>query len=630
MGLARPSRLWRPLASLLLLGGLWVWLEPGEVIDAVGPLAPGWVLLALALTLPQVLLSAWRWRLTACRLGLSLGWGRALREYYLALFLNQVLPGGVAGDAARAWRHSRASGRRGSAWRAVIIERASGQLALLLLTLLVVALSPMWQGLLGEALDGLSSAGWMGVAALLAVLGVPMTRRLLRQPPAALAGLGGDLRRSLLASSVWPRQLAGSLLLVLSYALVFACAARAIGVTLPLGTLLSLVPPVLMAMLIPLSLAGWGVREGVAALVWGLAGLPPAEGVAVSLAYGLLVLMASLPGALCLPGLLRRRAGDVPSGSGPEGSGPGEVQVEEGVVPTAEGPRGGATRLLQGGNGRHGQSRPAGTDQQRCHEKMQPIEHAGLQEPRHRDAAALDQHAPEPPGGKCIEHGGGGEALAAQRQPQAGDMSGRRRGDVGLLADHVEAGGLGLAQQAQRRRHSAPRVEDHPHRLAPADMAHREQGVVLAGGPGADHHGIYQGPQPVQVHQALGTIDVVGVSALGGNAPIQALAELGQGQAAGVHRQRGQVVEHLPGRLAGRDIRRPTAGRQVKRAVPMHRRCAAGHGLAGAAENLPGRLVVQGVGRGRGHVSSRPGERLHHAQSASAGQGVQGGHHASG
>mgnify|MGYP000285277544 CR=1 FL=1 len=629
MILAPSSRLWRPLASLLLLGGLWVWLEPGEVIGAVGPLAPGWIVLALALTLPQMLLSAWRWRLTACRLGLSLDWARALREYYLAMFLNQVLPGGVAGDAARAWRHSRASGRRGSAWRAVIIERASGQLALLLLTLLVVALSPLWQGWLGRALAGLASPGWLMAAALLVVATVPAIRHLLRRPPAALAGLGSDLRHSLLASSIWPRQLLGSLLVVLSYALVFVCAARAIGVTLPLGTLLSLVPPVLLAMLIPLSLAGWGLREGAAALVWGLAGLPPAEGVAVSMAYGLLVLLASLPGVLFLPGLARRRATSRPSMAGPAGSGPAEIQVEEGVVAAAEGSRDGATRLIQGGNGRHGQSRPTGADQQRRHQQVQAVQHVGLQESRHRDAAALDQHALEPLRGERLEHDGGGEAIGAQRQPQTGDVVGRRGGNDRLLADQMQAGGLRLAQQAQRRRYPSARVEDHPHRLAPVDVADREQGVVLAGGTGTDHHGVDQRSQPMQVDATLEAVDVVRVPALGGNAAVQALAELRHGQAAAMHGQRRQIVEQRSGLVAYRDVRRPAVGRQAKRTVSDHRRRAAGHVITGPAEGLPGRCRIQGFELGRGHEVSGSEERRYHAQSASAVQGVQGGLHAS-
>ena len=617
------SRLWRPLVSLLLLAGLWLWLEPGEVIDAVGPLAPTWMVLGLALTLPQMLLSAWRWRLTASRLGLSLGWAHALREYYLGMFINQVLPGGVAGDAARAWRHARASGRRGGAWRAVIIERASGQLALLLLTLLVVALSPLWQAVLGEALARLATPAWASGAALLAVLAGLLLRHLWRRPPAALAGLGDDLRRSLLSSSVWPRQLAGSLLVVVSYALVFVCAARAIGVTLPLGLLVSLVPPVLIAMLIPLALAGWGVREGAAALVWGVAGLPPAQGVAVSMAYGLLVLLASLPGALWLPGMARR-------GAPPGGSGAAQVQVEEGVVAAAEGSRDRAPRLGQRIDGCHGQPRPARTDQQRGHQQMQAVEHTGLQEARHRDPAALDQHPRQALGGKRIEHIARGEAAGLLGQPQTADVSGDGAGEIGLLADQVQGRGRRLAQQAQRGRHATPRVEDHAHRLAATDVANREQRIILTGSAGADDHRVDQRPEPVQVSPALKTIDIERVPAFGRDAAIQALAKLGHRQAPAMHRQRRQAVEQRAGLVADGMTCRPAAGAQAQRPIVIDRRCRVGCRLASGAQRLPGARRVEGVGQRRGHENSGPGQRHYHAQSATAGQGASGGHHASG
>lgn len=568
----------------VLLVGLVGWLQPGAILTEVQRLSPAWALLALALTLPPLLLSAWRWRLTARLLGLSLGFRRALHEYYLALFLNQLLPGGVAGDVARAWRHSRDSGQRGGAWRAVIIERASGQLAMALLTLAVLAASPLWHELMARAVRGVVASGWLlaGIAGLLLL--IPVVWQLARRPPAALVGLGGDLRRSLLAASVWPKQLAGSLVVVVSYALVFVCAARAIGVQLPLATLLALVPPVLLAMLIPITLAGWGVREGAAALVWGLAGLPPAQGVAISMAYGIIVLLASLPGGLVL---LQRRAGAARGSAGhePGGSGGVEDEIEEGVVTAAEGARGGAARLVEGGDGRHGEPRPAGADQQRGHQQVQPVEHAGLEEARHRDAAALDQHPGEAPLGQDVEHRPRGEAALDQRQRQALHMLARGTCGARPLAVQVQGRRPGVAQQAAVRRYPAAGVEDHPHRVGPGHMAHREQGIVLAGGAGADHYGVHQGAQPVQVHQALRAVDVVGVAALGGDAPVQALPELGDGQPAGPGGQRGQAVEQFAG-LWGDGARGLPAGRREAQVGCLRGRLAVG--VSGMQEGLPG------------------------------------------
>jgi uncharacterized membrane protein YbhN (UPF0104 family) len=95
-------------------------------------------------------------------------------------------------------------------------------------------------------------------------------------------------------------QLATALLVVASYIVVFLVAARALGVETPLATILPLVAPVLMTMLIPVTVAGWGIREAAAAALWGLAGLTPTDGAAISVTYGLLVLVSSAPGLVVL------------------------------------------------------------------------------------------------------------------------------------------------------------------------------------------------------------------------------------------------------------------------------------------------------------------------------------------
>jgi hypothetical protein len=51
-------------------------------------------------------------------------------------------------------------------------------------------------------------------------------------------------------------------------------------------------------MTLPITIAGWGIREASAAAIWGLANLTPADGVAVSVTYGIIVLLSALPGIL--------------------------------------------------------------------------------------------------------------------------------------------------------------------------------------------------------------------------------------------------------------------------------------------------------------------------------------------
>ena len=56
----------------------------------------------------------------------------------------------------------------------------------------------------------------------------------------------------------------------------------------------------LLAMVVPITVSGWGVREGAAALLWPAVGLPAEQGVAISIGYGALIFLASWPGALVL------------------------------------------------------------------------------------------------------------------------------------------------------------------------------------------------------------------------------------------------------------------------------------------------------------------------------------------
>lgn len=278
----------RIAVSLGLLALLLTQLDASAVAARLAALDARWLLPILVLTVLQVIASAWRWRFTAARLGLALPLGRAIREYYLATFANQVLPGGVLGDVGRAGRHAMASGEPGPAARAVVLERASGQLAAAIIAVAALALgAPALPS--GTGVIALMGLGVIGVLAAAAVL------RARHQPAGLLATLWRDTRRALLGREAWLPQLTASLGIAASYASVYALAGIALD-TPGLATWLPLVPLVLLAMVVPVSIAGWGVRESVAAAAWTAAGLDPADGTALAIAYGALALISSLPG----------------------------------------------------------------------------------------------------------------------------------------------------------------------------------------------------------------------------------------------------------------------------------------------------------------------------------------------
>lgn len=270
------------------------------------------VAVAIGLVQVQIVLSAWRWRLVAGTLGLRLGFGPAVREYYAASLVNLVLPGGVPGDALRAVRMR--PPREGGAWRpvvrSIVLERVAGQLALIGVTAAGFALWPLASG--GSLpID----AVWFAAAAFVLVgLVATVLWGLARFGPApvraALAGLGSDLWIALVARGAWRRQGVLNLAIVASYIATFALAAIALGHPLPWLGLVTVVPVVLLSMVLPVTVGGWGIREGVAAGLWPVLGLTPELGLATAVLYGLIILAGSLPGAAFL---FSRRGGAEPA-----------------------------------------------------------------------------------------------------------------------------------------------------------------------------------------------------------------------------------------------------------------------------------------------------------------------------
>ncbi len=268
---------------------------------------------AVALTAATTVCSAWRWRVVARALGVDIGLRDATGAYYRSLFLNMVLVGGVLGDVHRAVKHGRRSGDVVLGLRAVAWERLCGQVVQALLAALVLLILPSpVRPALPYVLGGLVAVA--GGAAL--VLGLAERRggsRLARTTRA----LAGDLRRGLLARNVWPQLLLASVLVVVGHTATFVLAAQVAGSTAPVGELIALLLVIQVAAVIPLSIGGWGLREGAAAWAFAAAGFGAGIGITVTTLYAVLMLIAVTPGAgLLLRDAVRRRRAPAPGSPG--------------------------------------------------------------------------------------------------------------------------------------------------------------------------------------------------------------------------------------------------------------------------------------------------------------------------
>lgn len=284
------------LTILLLCFIVWL-VDLRAALDLFRRVQWYWVIIGLLIVQLQMLLSALRWQITAVRLGQRLSVPQAISEYYLATLANLSLPGGVSGDAARIYR-SRHSAGTAAAASSVVIERLAGQLALLLVTLAGWALWPVLMQDAAPASGNHLIVMVLGVVVLLVVLWVLIRRfahgRIVRLVDEA----GAAVHRVWLADGQWRVQGGLSLAVVATYLAVFACSAMALHQPLPLAGVISIVPLVLLSMVIPLSIGGWGIREAVAVSLWPLMGLSVEAAISSSILYGLISTLGSIPGAL--------------------------------------------------------------------------------------------------------------------------------------------------------------------------------------------------------------------------------------------------------------------------------------------------------------------------------------------
>jgi glycosyltransferase 2 family protein len=266
-----------------------------------------WALVAaVAVTALTTVCCAWRWSLVAEALDVDVSLGSAIAAYYRSQFLNVTLPSGVLGDVHRALLHGRDVGQLGRGLRSVAWERALGQVVQIGLTVLVLLALP------SPLRSRVPVILLVGVVLGLVVVGLTVVAsRSARGWPARVARtLVDDLHRILHARRTWLGIVLASGAAAVGHVVIFLVALRTTGVTASTGRLLPLVLVIMLASVVPTNVAGWGPREGAAAWAFSTSGLSAAQGVTAAVVFGVMVLVATLPGAVVL--LTGRRSWRVP------------------------------------------------------------------------------------------------------------------------------------------------------------------------------------------------------------------------------------------------------------------------------------------------------------------------------
>ena len=285
---------WGRLVGPALMLAVLVWrLGTGPFLTGVRTIDGGALAAAAGIVVMTTVCSAWRWKTVARGLGIDLPLPVAVAAYYRSLFLNVTLPGGIVGDVHRGVSHGRDVRDIGRALRAVAWERSAGQVVQAVLTVVILVALPS---------PVRSSMPLVAFAVVVALCGVAVVARVRTDGRSAWARFrraAARDSRGLLARKAWLGIALASALIVTGHTITFMLAARTAGTTAPFSQLLPIAMLAMLAMVLP-SVAGWGPREGVTAWAFGAAGLGVQQGIATAVVYGVMVLVASLPGAVVL------------------------------------------------------------------------------------------------------------------------------------------------------------------------------------------------------------------------------------------------------------------------------------------------------------------------------------------
>lgn len=291
-------------AKILISGALLYLALRGVNVAAIlarmNQINPLWIAAAVMVTLLQIVLGAVRWRLITGPCGAPLTITQALRFNLIGSFFNQTLPSSIGGDAVRLWLLS----RTGAGWRAatysVLVDRAIGLIAL---AVIIVASLPWSWRLIGDT-HGRAALTLVDFAALAAGLGFLVFGQIRWNFLATWLPTRHIHACAVLANRVVFDRERGPLIAILSLmvhvlTVVIAWAVvRSIAAPADFAQVFLLIPPIVLITMLPISIAGWGVREATMMMAFGYAGLPQADGLVVSLLYGAVSFLVGAFGGL--------------------------------------------------------------------------------------------------------------------------------------------------------------------------------------------------------------------------------------------------------------------------------------------------------------------------------------------
>ncbi len=285
------SRLFSSILKIGVSAFLLTWVVrkagPGKVIKHMRTMDVWFFLLAVAIYVGIAVLVAIRWRIL---LDYRFTARKLFSLHMIGNFFNMILPSTMGGDAVKAYYLYREMKSGGDSFGSVFLDRYLGLSARLFLGLVSSA----------AAFSNLRDIGlqWAIPAIFIVFLaGSAVVFRLrIGKQFAAIADFYNYLLLHIKNKSMMFNTFLLSLVIQILLILMIAAVALGIGQRLSFTELFVFIPIIMTIMIIPVSISGFGVREGAFVMLFGLTGIPAPVSVSISFLWYLSTAAASLIG----------------------------------------------------------------------------------------------------------------------------------------------------------------------------------------------------------------------------------------------------------------------------------------------------------------------------------------------
>jgi glycosyltransferase 2 family protein len=254
-----------------------------------------WFWAAVILNVFIQAVSALRFSYVAQTLNAKLKYAYALRVHFIGLWFNQIFPTGLGGDVVKAALLSRGVGG-GRAIRIAVLDRISGLVFLMFSILLLLI---VYQRFLNNTsitfMLAMLSLGFFLTVIVLMATAVRVGSILHGKAIVAFFAVFSDLNRFRSGKALY-QQIWTSAIIHFNGIATYFLLAKSLGMDPGVVIFALLVPLVFLVALVPVSFAGWGLRELGAVSIFGWVGISSEQALALSVLFGFLMIVVALPG----------------------------------------------------------------------------------------------------------------------------------------------------------------------------------------------------------------------------------------------------------------------------------------------------------------------------------------------